>query len=395
MSIPRIALIATTWYEASHADILGRALIAGYEWDGAWSEPRVEVVGVHLEQRGISKKGRTKPDIGVDFLTEHGIPLFDTPAEALGAGRPGVNVDGVMIIGEHGDYEDNEYGQKLYPRRRLYDAVLSAMIATDTFVPVFNDKHLAWNFTDAKAMYDSAQRFGIALSAGSTVPVGWRLPAGTQWPLGAGMDRAMMVTFSGFEVYGFHGLEGLLAFTERRAGGESGVADVQGFTGDRVAEGIDLLDQDLLRDAMAVHGLVGEEIDDAVTRINHVVIISHRDGLRSAMAMTPAISSFSVVAEGPQDRVEAELRLHPGTPHGHFWFLARGFETSVLTGTSTQPVERTLLAGGILDHAIRNHHGVVDASSPELDISYQVGDVTLDTGILSPLHHHGDVPSQP
>ena len=50
----------------------------------------------------------------------------------------GVNVDGVLIIGEHGDYEDNEWGQKLYPRRRLFDSVLSAMIATDTFVPVFN-----------------------------------------------------------------------------------------------------------------------------------------------------------------------------------------------------------------------------------------------------------------
>ncbi len=390
MSKPRVALIVTTWYEASHADILGRALVAGYEWAGVWTEPRVEVAGVYLEQQGISQKGRNKADIGTEFLAQHGVPVYDTPAEALGAGKPGVNVDGVMIIGEHGDYENNEYGQKLYPRRRLFDAVLSAMIATDTVVPVFNDKHLAWNLVDARAMYDTAQRFGVALGAGSTVPVAWRLPVGAQWPLEAPMTRAVMTTFSGFEVYGFHGLEGLLAFTERRAGGESGVSEVRGFTGDRVAEGVALLDQTLLRDSMAVHGLVGEQIDQAIAQINHVAVITHTDGLRSEMAMTSAVSSFAVVAEGPQDRIEAELRLHPGPPHGHFWFLARGFETTVLTGKATQPVERTLLAGGILDHAIRNHYGVVEAPSPELDIAYQVGDLTLDTGILSQTYDHGN-----
>lgn len=49
----------------------------------------------------------------------------NTPSQKIGCGKPGANVDGVVIVGEHGDYQLNEYGQKPYPRRRLFDAAVS------------------------------------------------------------------------------------------------------------------------------------------------------------------------------------------------------------------------------------------------------------------------------
>jgi len=390
MTRPRVALIITTWYEASHADVLATGLVAGYDWDGGTIEPRVEVVSAYLEQRGISAKGRDKPDIGVDFLTEHGVPLYPTPAEAMGCGRPGVNVDGVVIIGEHGDYEDNEYGQKVYPRRRLFDSALSAMISADRFVPVFNDKHLAWNFTDARDMYDNARRLGVPLLAGSTVPISWRRPVGTQWPYGAPMDRAICVGYGGFEVYGYHTLEGLQAFTERRRGGESGAVEVRGHLDDQVAEGLAGLDPDLLRTAVAAHPIEESRIDAALEQVTEVITIRHADGLESAIVMSKELSSWGVAATGPGGTQACELHLQ-GAPHSHFLFLGRAAETLIIDGAAPYPVERTLFTGGILDHAIRNARGAVDPASPQLDVSYTVPDHIPDTGVpLEPYQHRSN-----
>jgi len=401
MTRPRIALVITTWYEASHADVLATGLVKGYDWNGGLSEPRVEVVSAYLEQRGISQKGRHKPDVGVEFLAQHGVPLYPTPAEALGAGAPGVNVDGVLIIAEHGDYEDNEYGQKLYPRRRLFDSCLSAMIAADRFVPVFNDKHLAWNFTDAKADYDNARRLGVPLLAGSTIPIAWRKPQGAEWPYGAPMNKAVCAAFSGFEVYGYHALEGLQAFTERRAGGESGAVEVRGFADDQAAGGVASIDPELLRAAVAAALTSGADgatdgaevspdaISAAIAQIKHVVTIRHADGLESAMVLSDGLKSFGVAATGPeQATVTAEMHLQPGWPHSHFLFLGRAAETMYLTGQAPYPVERTLFTGGVLDHAIRNARGVVDHQTPHLDIAYTVPEHIPDTGVyLKPYVH--------
>ncbi|HIT75818.1 MAG TPA: hypothetical protein IAA98_09550 [Candidatus Avipropionibacterium avicola] len=384
---PRIALVITTWYEASHADVLATGLIKGYDWGDQLIEPRVEVVSAYMEQRGISAKGRNKPDIGVDILTEAGIPMYDTPAEALGAGHPGVNVDGVLIIGEHGDYEDNEWGQKLYPRRRLFDSVLSAMIATDTFVPVFNDKHLAWNWTDAKAMYDNARRLGVPFMAGSTVPIAWRRPVGTEWPMDAPMTAIVGAGYGGFEVYGYHGLEGILSFTERRAGGESGVVEVRGYDGDRVGEGLSQLDPALVRAAVAAHPVDEADIDSVIEKTDQVITFTHRDGLVSGLLLSSGLQSFSVAAKGPDHEVSAELLLQ-GAPHSHFLFLGRGAETLFLTGEPPYPVERTLLAGGIIDHAVRNARGAFDEKAEHLDVAWTVPEHIPGTGIhLEPFRH--------
>lgn len=383
MSRPRIALIITTWYEKSHADVLATGLVRGYEWEGKTIDPRIEVVSVYLEQRGVWQKGRAKPDIGVDFLAEHGVPLYPTPAEAMGAGAPGVNVDGVLIIGEHGDYENNEYQQKLYPRRRLFDSCLSAMIAADTFVPVFNDKHLAWNFTDAKAIYDNAQRLGVPLLGGSTVPLAWRRPVGTEWPYGARMTSAVCASFSGFEIYGIHALEALQAFTERRAGGESGAVEVRGYTGDQAAEGVATIDPEMLRQAIAAHPIDANDIDAAIAAIQHVVTITHADGLQSAMVLSTALSSFGVAARGPEHEVSAELVLADGT-HQHFLLLGRAAEQMFLTGHPSYPIERTLFAGGVLDHGMRYAAGAVGPETPQLEVIYRTPEHIPDTAVPLP-----------
>ncbi|MGD7706202.1 hypothetical protein [Microlunatus sp. Y2014] len=383
MARPRVALIITTYTKASHADVLGTRLINGYSWGGEHIDSRVEVVSVHLEQLGRSNPntGEINPDMGMDICAAAGIPTYPTPAEALGNGKPGVNVDGVVVIGEHGDYENNEYGQKLYPRRRLIDAVMSAMIAADTFVPIFNDKHLAWSHTDALAIRDNCARLGIPLLAGSTVPIAWRLPKGAHWPMGAEMTEAVGVAYGPFEAYGYHALEGVQAFAERRAGGESGAAEVRGFTDEAALAAVDELDPDLVAKAFAARGLSDEDTAKAREEVKQVITVTHTDGLKSAVIISPVVEGFAVAARGPQHEVAAELRLQ-GEPYSHFIFLARAAESLIINGTPPYPVERTLFTGGVLDHALRNAAGAVEPESPELTaLGYQVPEQVPDTGV--------------
>ena len=62
--------------------------------------------------------------------------------------------------------------------------------------------------------------------AGSSVPTTWRRPPLELRP-GAPLEAALAVGYGGIESYGFHTLECLQVFTERRRGGETGVRAVQ------------------------------------------------------------------------------------------------------------------------------------------------------------------------
>ncbi len=388
MSRPRIALILTTYFEFSHADVLGTRLIEGYPWEGGeHTDPRVEVVSMYLEQDGVKnwgKPGNERDDIGREIAARAGIPIYPTPAEALGAGKPGINVDGVVIIGEHGDFELNEYEQKLYPRRRLFDAVVSAMIATDTFIPVFNDKHLAWSHTDARTMYDNAQRLGIGLGAGSTVPITWRVPQGTTWPMGEPMTEVAAAGYGSYEAYSYHAIEGMLSFAENRAGGETGVVAVEAFRDEAAVQALAEAPSAVVDAAIAAHGLDEAGVAEAKQKVWLLARITWADGLVGTLVMSSSLKSFSAAALGPQTSVSAELKLQ-GDPYSHFIHLARAAEHLMLTGEPMHPVERTLLAGGILDHALRSAAGAFTDPSVLADIQYSPNGRTEDTAIALPM----------
>ena len=89
-------------------------------------------------------------------------------------------------------------------------------------MPVFNDKHLSWNWDWAKSMVDTARELGFPLMAGSSLPVTWRIPS-VDLPWGAEVDEVVCVGYGGIDSYDFHGLESLQCLAERRRGGETGV----------------------------------------------------------------------------------------------------------------------------------------------------------------------------
>src|SRR5204863_6790822 len=116
--------------------------------------------------------------------------------------KNGVHVDGVLLIGEHGKYPYNQYGQIEYPRRRFFEAVSNVFARYGKSVPVFNDKHLSYNWRDARWMYDRARELFVPLLAGSSVPLGWRRPE-LNVPRGVRLDEAISIGYGPGEGYGF------------------------------------------------------------------------------------------------------------------------------------------------------------------------------------------------
>ena len=89
------------------------------------------------------------------------------------------------------------------------------MAAAGRSVPVFIDKYLAPSWEDAKWMYDQSRKLKFPLMAGSSIPVTWRRPP-LSFKRGIELDAALAVGPGSFESYGFHNLEFLQSFVEKR-----------------------------------------------------------------------------------------------------------------------------------------------------------------------------------
>ena len=96
----KIAIIATVWTYQSHAQHMGDRFLVGYPRGGKWHKPPIDVVSLYVDQR---------PDGDRHFkrAAEHGFTVYKTIAEAFRRGGDKLAVDGVVIIGEHGNYPRN------------------------------------------------------------------------------------------------------------------------------------------------------------------------------------------------------------------------------------------------------------------------------------------------
>lgn len=377
-----VAACVTAYWKPAHADVIVTKLLEGYELYGEWATPRVRVASLYIDQFPSN-------DIGRELAAKHGVPIFGSIGEAIGVGRPGVNVDGVILIGEHGEYGMNDIEQDLYPRRRFFEAAVAAMVSAGRFVPIFNDKHLAYDYADAEWMYRTAKRLAIPFLAGSTIPLAWRQPA-LEYPLGIeGLSEALVVAYGPIERYGYHALEGLQAMVERRAEGETGVAAIQCLEGAAVWESAcaGRWSRELLDAALAtIPG--GESLDPVRDTANPVAfLIEYSSGLRGTVILLDGLIEHFAYAARRNDEIDAVLLfLQDYWPYGHFTFLIRQIESMVMTGVPPYPIERTLLTTGLTDYAMRSRYqGQIRLETPMLDITYTAPASISDTGLGHPL----------
>src|SRR5687768_1586052 len=195
----RVAAIVTEYRIRAHADNIVTRLLEGYALHWEVVTPRLEVAALYTDQVPAN-------DISRELAATHGVPIFPTIREALTLGGTELAVDGVVIVAEHGEYPYNEKGQHLYPRRRFFEEVAAVFRESGRVVPVFNDKHLAYRWEDAKWVYDQAKELRVPFMAGSSLPLSFRIPP-MDVPLGAALEEIVVVAHGGIETYGFHALE--------------------------------------------------------------------------------------------------------------------------------------------------------------------------------------------
>jgi hypothetical protein len=319
-----------------------------------------------------------------DLAKKHGFRICETVAEALTLGGNSLAVDGVLSIGEHGSYPRNEKGQLLYPRRRFFEEITAVFERTQKSVPVFNDKHLAATWDDAKWMYDRARKLYVPLMAGSSIPVTWRKPD-VQLPTGCELVGAVQIGYGPFEGYGFHALEGLQCMVERRAGGETGVKAVACHTGKAMWDALDrhpraapLLDAAVKLVPAHATGDIREL--SAKAKDSGVFEVEYRDGLRAFVVMPNGwvhegdggAFVFAGRRNGQDQPDACQFYLQQPDPFAHFAELTKAVDSLVQTGHAPYPAERTLLTTGILDAVMTSRFkGGERVETPHLDIKYR------------------------
>ena len=229
----KLAIVTTEWREMSHAWHMGERFLAGYPVKGKWHRPPIDVVSAYVDQTPTN-------DLSKQRAGESGFTIYPTIAEALRCGTNALAVDAVLTIGEHGSYPNNAIGQKKYPRYEFFQKVVEVFNKDVRTVPIFNDKHLSWNWEWAKEMVDTSRRMKFPFLAGSSLPVTWRMPA-IDVPYGAKVDEVLCVAMGSVDSYDFHALEVIQCMAERRKGGETGVAALQALRGDSVWKAMEAL----------------------------------------------------------------------------------------------------------------------------------------------------------
>ena len=147
---PRLAVVGTVYRKYSHLQNILDRLLEGYGWGGAYSHPPMDVVSLYVDQH-------VPDDITQDRLDRY--PLmkrYATIAEALTCGTGKLAVDGVVLVGEHGDYPKTPKGQVQYPRYQFFEQIVQVFRSSGRSVPLFSDKHLSWNWEWARKMYDTS-----------------------------------------------------------------------------------------------------------------------------------------------------------------------------------------------------------------------------------------------
>ena len=383
MATKRIAVIATIYSYLKHAQHFADRFFVGYPYGGRWHRPDCQLVSLYVDQKSAG-------DQSEDRAREFGGQVYPTIAEALRCGGGELACDAVLIIGEHGEYPDNEKGQKLYPRYEFFKECVNVFEADGRTVPVYNDKHLSYSFDKAKEMVDDGHRLGFPILAGSSLPVTYRLPD-VKLPLGCNIEDALMVGCGGSDPMDYHALEAMQCMIERRSGGETGVKSVQLIEGDAVWKAgeagrysLELLESALSRSDTPcgktdedgrTQDLLGNGELPKLVKEPAAYFIEHNDGLKTTLLMlNGAIRDycFACKLEGEADPISTQFFLTPTPNVTYSAYLVAKIWEMIETGVAPFPAERTLIVSGALESCLTSKvedHQLL--ATPHLKVEYQ------------------------
>jgi hypothetical protein len=382
-----VAVVSTVWWYLSHTYHIAGRFLDGYMVGDEHHFPEFGIASAYVEQVKAS-------DMSRDLAKEHGFRVSATIEDALTLGTGKLAVDGVLLIGEHGDYPYNAKAQKLYPRYDYFKKIVEVFRSSGRSVPVFCDKHLSYDRAKAFEMVETAKKMGFPLMAGSSLPVTWRRPE-LEFKLGAKITEALVASRGELEIYGIHDLEALQCMVERRftntdpKPADQGVKAVACLQGEAVWKAGDdgLWSWELLEHALGRSpSRNAGDIRSNCRRFprpsawgNFVkgpiaFLIEYRDGCKGTVLQLDghvADDTFAAKVEGEAKPSSCLFWLPPPPGAAFLEALTAHIEKFLATGKPPYPVERTLLTSGILDHVLESRvQNSKRLETGDLDIRY-------------------------
>jgi hypothetical protein len=373
----RVAALINTFFSRSHAHVILENFLEPYLFNGQVHRSGMDVVSFYVDQIHDG-------DMSRDVAGQFDIDIYPTIDKALCQGGEQLDVDAVLLIGEHGNYPTNAKGQVQYPRKEFFDQTVAVFKRSGRVVPVFNDKHLSYRWDWAKEMVDTARAMKIPLMAGSSVPLAERRPP-LELPQDARIEQAVSIHGGGLEGYDFHALEVLQSQVEARRGGETGVERVEFLEGEPLwkAAADGRWSSDLAAAAMAAElGADDELVRYLASRGTaaigqkppvHAILVDYRDGLRG-VAMKVGDNgirwNFACRLQGRDQPLATAYNVGPWQNRNLFKALAHAIQSHFRKQQAPYPVERTLLVSGVLDVAMDARLAGKPIDTPQLDVAY-------------------------
>ena len=381
-----IAVVTTVYRPLSHSYHIGGRFLYGYTLAGKPHVPKFYLSSLCVDQAPDN-------DLSRDMAKDFGVRVSRNVSDALLVDGK-LAVEGVLLIGEHGNYPRNDKGQILYPRLEMMEQITAVFRKVGRSVPVFNDKHLSYTFANASKMIGWSEELKFPLMAGSSLPVTWRKPE-LELRLDTPIEEGLVACYGPIEVYGFHGLETLQVMMERRKGGETGVKAVTCLTGKDVWKagdaGLwswDLLDAALSRSESVNFGDIRQNVGSMSVQgmpqaPATAFLIEYRDGTRGTVLLLNGHTQdfcFAGRIKGETKPASCLFQLPPPPGAKYFDALTFNIEKLLESGKSPYPVQRTLLTTGVLDAVMESHARRDDRlETPELDVKYNA---PTDSGFL-------------
>lgn len=376
---PRVAAVFTDFRYRYHAHVILENFLEPYLFCGKETDPGCDVVSFYADQFNPG-------DMARDVAKQFKIPIYPTIREALCLGGDRLAVDAVLSIGEHGEYPRNARGQVEYPRKRFFDEIAAVCRASGRGVPVFNDKHLSYRWDWAREMVETARELGIALLAGSSVPLAERRPM-VEFPENGPLQEVVAIHGGPVESYDFHGLEILQSMAETRKGGETGVARLRFLEEPALLAELERNEGSLELANAAMAAELGAGHPGVVTLIQkralgggpaHGIAVDYHDGLKGLMLKVGSDGIRWNIAgryDGMNGPIATRFHVGPWENRNLFKALAHAIQVTFRQGKAAYPVERTLLTTGVLDFAMRSREqNGAHLETPELAIAYQPAD---------------------
>lgn len=354
----RVAAIISEYRFNSHAELIIGRLMGQFGYS-----PSIDVVSIYVDQLPLN-------DLSHYVSKAYHIPIHPTIADALDV----EDLDGIILICEHGNYPFNEKRQRMYPRRRFFEEIFQALDRQKITIPIFSDKHLAYDYQDTVWIYNEIKRRSIPFFGGSSLPLLATVPSIASTEM-QDPNEILVVSWLHPESYGFHAMEIMQSVAELRCGGETGVEWVEALEGEDVwsALGRKEWPDDLLQAALSANPTtLGQHpriyIPDPV-----LFIFQYKDGTRGyVIQLQEFVNQWSFAVRSRDQPIQsAMIDLDTWRPFGHFGILTQEIEELMLHHLSAVPHERTFLTSAMVNLGMEALYQKQRVSMSEVDLHFK------------------------